>query len=150
MPLVSAYYSNFDMQNIVKSINQKLEESILIKHKQFCHRNNHPIFLDYFLYMEKKTKKKTVKLPQGLFTHNNKNCKLCALYIKPCTNIKTSNNVIWYIILVYWQSENVIHFRKRTSCNYTTTYLGKTVSFRSCMNNYITDIEAWQTNLRTT
>ena len=58
MPLVSAYYSNFDMQNIVKSINQKLEESILIKHKQFCHGNNHPIFLDYFLYMEKKNKKK--------------------------------------------------------------------------------------------
>ena len=27
LPLVSTYYSNFDMQNIIKSINQKLRQS---------------------------------------------------------------------------------------------------------------------------
>ena len=44
LPLVSTYYSNFDMQNIIKSINQKLKQSpnesikeILKKHKQFWH-----------------------------------------------------------------------------------------------------------------
>ena len=41
LPLVSTYYSNFDMGNIVKSINQKLKqspnESINEIFEQFCH-----------------------------------------------------------------------------------------------------------------
>ena len=41
--------------------------------------------------------RKNPLLPQGLFDCNNRNCKLCALHIKPCASFKTSNNVIWYI-----------------------------------------------------
>ena len=44
LPLVSTYYSNFDMRNIVKTTNQKLKQSrnestkkFLEKYKQFCH-----------------------------------------------------------------------------------------------------------------
>ena len=41
--------------------------------------------------------RKNTRLPQGLFTCNEKNCKLCALYIKPCASFKILNNDIWYI-----------------------------------------------------
>ena len=65
--------------------------------------------------------------------------KLCGLYIKPCPNLKTSNNFIWYIrIQITRQSKNVIYFLKCTSSNYSTTYIAKTIDLRSRMNNHIT------------
>ena len=58
---------------------------------------------------------------------------------KPCANLKTSNNVIWYIRShITRQSKNVIYFLKRTSYNYSITFIGKTVDLLSRMNNYIT------------
>ena len=61
------------------------------------------------------------------------------LYIKPCTSFKTSNNVIWYIRShITCQSKNVIYFLKFSSCNYGTTYIGKTLDLHSRMNNHIT------------
>ena len=83
--------------------------------------------------------RKNPQLPQGLFNCNNKNCKLCALYIKPCASFKTLNNVIWDIRShITCQSKNVICFLKCTSYNYSTTYINKTVDLRSHMNNHIT------------
>ena len=81
---------------------------------------------------------KNPRLLQALFNCENKNCKLCALYIKPCASFKTSNNVIWYIRShITCHSKNVIYFLKCTSCNYSTTYIGKTVGLRSRVNNHI-------------
>ena len=90
------------------------------------------MFLDYF-------PKKTRRLLQGLFNRNNKSCKLCALYIKPCASFKTSNNVTWYIRShLTCQSKNVIYVLKCSSCNYSTTYIGKTIDLRSRLNNHMT------------
>ena len=58
--------------------------------------------------------------------------------MKPCVSFKTSNNVIWYIrSRITCQSKN-IYFLKCTTCNYSTTYIGKSVDLRSRMNNHIT------------
>ena len=65
--------------------------------------------------------------------------KSCGLYIKPCPNLKTSDNFIWYIeIQITRQHKNIIYFLKSTSCNYSTTYIGKTIDLRSRVNNHIT------------
>ena len=81
---------------------------------------------------------KIPRLPLGLLNCNNKNCKLCAWYIKPCARCKTSNNVILYIRShTTYQSKNVIYFLKSTSCNYSTTCISKAVDLRSRMKNHI-------------
>ena len=55
LPLVSTYYPNFDMRNMVKTINQKLKQSPNESIKEtfgetqtVLSLNNHPIFVDYF------------------------------------------------------------------------------------------------------
>ena len=113
LPLVSTYYSNFDMRNIIKSINQKLNQSPNESIKQIFGETQTVLSLKQppnLLRLLSKNRKKSW-LPQRLFNCNNKNCKLCALYIKPCASFKTSNNVIWYIRShITCQSKNVIYF----------------------------------------
>ena len=96
LPLVSRYYSNFDMQNIVKSINEKLKQSpndsvieIFGGTQTVLSLKQSPNLLRLLSINRKKS-----RLRQGLFNCNNKNCKLCALYIKPCASFKTSNDII--------------------------------------------------------
>ena len=129
------------MQNIVKSINPKLKQSpnksinenfgetqTVLSLKQL------PNLLRLF-----SINKKNPWSSQDFFNCNNKNCKLCALYIKPCASFKTSNNVIWYIRShITCQNKNFINFLKCTSCNYGTIYICKTVGLRSRINNHIT------------
>ena len=82
---------------------------------------------------------KNPQLPQGLFTCNNKNCKLCMLYIKPWTNFKTSNNINWYIRShIACQNKVFSYYLKCNKCNYTMTHFWKTVDSYSCLNNHIT------------
>ena len=88
---------------------------------------------------------KNPRIPQGLLQCNNKNCKLCALYIKLCASFKISNNLIWYIsshITCY--SKNVIYFLKCTSCNYGTTYIGRRVGLRSWIAIALAHGQIWQ------
>ena len=77
--LMSTYYLDFDMVNIVKSINQKLKQSpnkspknIFGEIQTVLSLKNYPIFLDYFLQIEKNP-----QLPQSLFTRKIKNYNLC-------------------------------------------------------------------------
>ena len=127
------------MQNIVKTINQKLKQSPNGSIKEIFGEAQTVLSLKQPPNLLRLLSKKTRRLPQGLFNCNNKNCKLYALYIKPGTSFKTSNNVIWYIRShITCQSKNVIYFLKCSSCNYSTTYIDKTVDLHSRMNNYIT------------
>ena len=100
------------MRNIVKTINQKLKQSPneaikeIFGETQTVLSLKQPPNLLRLLSM-----KKNPWLPKGLFNCNNKYCKLCALYIKPFTSFKTSNNVIWCIMShITCQSKNVIYF----------------------------------------
>ena len=138
---MSTYCSNFDMQNIVKSINQKLKQSPnesindIFREPQTVLSLKQPSNLLRLLSINRRN----LRLPEGLFNCNNKNCKLRVLYIKPCASFKTSNNIISYIWShITCQSKNFIYFLKCTSCNYCTTYIGKTVDLRSRMINHIT------------
>ena len=129
------------MQNIIKSINQKLKQSPNESIKEIFGETQTVLSLKQSpnLLILLSISRKKPRLPQGLFNCNNKNCELCALYIKQCASCKTSDNVIWYIrSYITCQSKNVIYFLKCTSCNYSTTYIGKTVDLRSRMNNHIT------------
>ena len=82
LTLASTYYSNFDMQNIVKTINQKLKQSPngsikeIFEETQTVWSLKRPPNLLRLLSMNKKNP----RLPQGLYYCNNKSCKLCALY----------------------------------------------------------------------
>ena len=68
------------------------------------------------------TFQKNPRLPQCLFNCNNKKCKLCALYIKPCASSKTSKNVIWYIRSpITCKSKNVIYFLKCSTIPHTNS-----------------------------
>ena len=142
--LPSTYYSNFDMQNTVKTVNQKLKQNpnesireIFVETQAVLSLKQPPNLLR--LLSKKKQKQTNPRLPQDLFNCNYKNCQLRVLYIKLCTSFKTSNNVIWCIRgHISCQSKNVIYFLKCSSCNYSTTYIGKAVDLRSRMNNHIT------------
>ena len=85
LPLVSTYYSNFDMQNIIKSINQKLRQSPNESIKEIFGETRTVLSLKQppNLLRLLSINRKNPRLPQGLFNCNNKNCKLRALYIKP-------------------------------------------------------------------
>ena len=85
------------MRNIVKTINQKLKQSPNESIKEIFGETQTVLSLKQPPNLLRLLSVKTRRLPQGLFNCNNKNCKLCALYIKPCASFKTSNNVIWYI-----------------------------------------------------
>ena len=84
------------MRNIFKSINQKLKQSpnesiieIFGETQTVLSLKQPPNLLRLLSINRKK-----LRLRQGLFNCNNKNCKLCALYIKPCASFKTSNDII--------------------------------------------------------
>ena len=87
-----------------------------------------------------------------MFNCNNESSILCALFIKPCASFATSNNVIWYITShITCQSKNVIYFLRCTSCDYITTYIGKTVYFHEWITIWLViDLETPPTNLTTT
>ena len=89
---------------------------------------------------------------QGLFNCNNETCILCALCIKPFASFKTSNIVIWYIRShITCQSKNVIYLLRCTSCNYTTTSIGKAVYFHELITiSLVIDFKTPRTNLTTT
>ena len=117
------------MQNILKSINQKL--------KQSPNQSINEIFgeTQTVLSLKQQTNllrllfinKKPPRSLKGLFNCNNINCKLCALYIKPCDSFKLSSNIIWYIRShITYQSKNFTYSLKCTRCNCSTTYIGKT------------------------
>ena len=91
--LLSTYYSNFDMRNIIKSINQKLKQSPNEAFKEIVGGTQTVLSLKQppNLLRLLSINRKNSRLPQGLFNCNNKNC---ALYIKPCASFKTLNNVI--------------------------------------------------------
>ena len=115
LPLVSTYYSNFDMRNIIKSINQKLNQSRPNESiKQIFGEIQTVLSLKKRLNLLRllSINRKNPRLSQRLFNCNNKNCKICVLYIKPCASFKTSNNVLLYIIRshITCQIKNVIYF----------------------------------------
>ena len=115
------------MRNITKSINQTLKQSPNESMKEIFGETQTvlPLKQPPNLLRLLSVNRKNLQLPQGLFNCNNKNCKLCALYIKLCSSFKTSSNAIWYIrIHITCQSKNVIYFLKCISTNYSTTYIG--------------------------
>ena len=72
--------------------------------------------------------RKIPRFCQGLFNCNNKNCKLCAIDVKPYSSFKAWNHVIWYIKShIICQSKNVFYFLISASCNYSTKYIDKAV-----------------------
>ena len=86
--LVSTYYSNFGMWNIIKSINKWLEQSQNESIKEMPEETQRilslkqPLNLLRWLFLNRKG--------HGYFKvcliEIEKNCKLCALYIKTCTS----------------------------------------------------------------
>ena len=129
------------LRNIIKSTNQKLKQSANESIKEISAETQTVLSLKQppNLLRLLSINRRNPRLPQGLINYSNKNYKLCALYIKPCASFKTSNNVIWYFRShIICESKNVIYFLKCTSCNYSTTYIGKTADLRSRMNNRIT------------
>ena len=128
------YYSNFVIRNIVKSNNEKQKAKSKLINQRNVWRNRIQIAIKIIFQSPPSILRllsRNPRLSQCLFNCNNKNCKLCVLYIKPCANFKTSNNVIWYIRShITCQSKNVIFFLKCTSCNYNITYSDKTVDLR--------------------
>ena len=141
LPLVSTYYSNLNIQNIVKSIDNKLE--------QIPNESINEIFGDTQTVFSLKQLPNLLRSPsiyrkiprfsQGLFNCNNKNCKLCAIDVKPYSSFKAWNHVIWYIKShIICQGKNVFYFLISASCNYSTKYIDKAVYLRSLMNNHIT------------
>ena len=127
------------MQNIVKTINLKLKQNPNESIKEIFGETQTVLSLKQPPNLLRLLSKKNRRSPQDLLNCNNKNCKLCALYIKPCASFKASNNFSWYgRIHTTYQSKNVIYFLKRSSCNYSTIYIGKTVDLRSRMTSHIT------------
>ena len=141
LPLVSACYSSFNMQNIIKSIFQKLKQSLNESIKVIFGETHTVLSLKQPPNVPRllSINRKSPRLPQGLLNCYNKNCKLYALYIKACVSFKTWNNVIWYIRShITCQSKSVIYVLKCTSCNYSTTCIHKTVDFQSRKNKHTT------------
>ena len=98
------------MQSIVQSIKLKLVQSPNESSNEvFEEIKTKPLIQTHNLLRVLSLNRKSLQLPQGLFTCNNKNCKLCTIYLKLCTNFKTSKNVIWYTRSHRtYQSKNVI------------------------------------------
>ena len=83
--------------------------------------------------------RKNRRFSQGLCNWNNKNCKLCALYIKSCASFNTSYNFIWYIRSdTPCESKNTIYILKYTGYNYRATYIGKVIRLGSHIHHHIT------------
>ena len=82
------------MRNIVKKINQKLKLSPNESIKEVFGETQTVWSLKQPSNLLRLFSKENLLLLQGLFNCNNKNCNLCALYLKPCASFKTSNNVI--------------------------------------------------------
>ena len=74
LPLASTYYSNFDMQNIIKSINQKLNQSPNESIKEIFGETQTVLSLKQppNLLRLLSINRKNPQLPQGLFNCNNK------------------------------------------------------------------------------
>ena len=115
LSLVPTYYSNFDMWNIIRSINQKLKQSPNESIKESFGETQIVLSLRQPLNLLRlvSINRKNPRLPQGLFNYSNKNWKLCALIIEPCASFETSNNVMRYIRShIICQSENASTYSK--------------------------------------
>ena len=83
--------------------------------------------------------RKNPRFSQGLCNCNNKNCKLCTLYIKSCASFNASYNFIWCIRSdTPCESKNAIYILKYTGYNYRTTHIGKAIHLGSHIHNHIT------------
>ena len=144
-PLVTTSYSNFELNHVVKKSNELLHESknqtiiqafqnkkIVISYKQPKNLLRHLTKAAFY-------SNEPEIVTNGIFKCQDARCKLCRLYIVECDSFIMSNNEQWEIRShITCNSENVIYYLKCASCQFTETYIGKTVEMRSRMNNHIT------------
>ena len=144
LPLVTTYYSNYNLNHLAKSSSRLLKYSrdervkevfgnreIVLSHKQPQNILRH---LSTSSFKSQMTDPKE----NGLFKCTDKRCVLCKHYIQECKSFMTSNNVIWELrTRITCNSKNVIYYLKCISCDFNETYTGKTNNLRLRMNNHI-------------
>ena len=146
IPLVSTYYSNYSNTNIVQQANFMLQSCSnnhikeVFKNHQVILSLKQPPNLLRQLSNSKFTSGNQVYHENGIFRCNDKRCKLCALYIKPCKSFTTANGYEWVIRShITCQNKNVIYFLKCLACKGKTSYTGRTNNERNRMNCHISE-----------
>lgn len=148
IPLVTTYYPSLSYNNVVKTI------STLFKHfkdqttkQKFINCKpllalKQPPNITSILTTAKFNSKEhlSVPAPQGITLCNNKQCKLCRLYLQPVDSFITSKGTSWSIRShVTCKSKNVVYFLSCNLCKGRTTYIGQTTNLRQRMNNHISE-----------
>ena len=145
IPLVSTFYSNYNVENVCKTANSLLKSvksprlrTVFEDCKVICSYRQPPNLLRQFTSASfQSTPTSIVEKVPGFYKCQGKRCELCTLgYIKECNYFVTSNGFKWEIKThINCNSRNVLYFLKCTSCN-DTTYTGKTNNLRLRMNNH--------------
>ena len=144
-PIVSTYYSNYDVDNISKTANSLLS-NLKSNHLQTVfedckiissYRQPPNLLLQLTNSSFESAPEAIVAKKPGLYKCNSNRCELCKLkYIQECTSFNTSNGYKWTIKShINCNSQNVLYFLKCTSCE-KVTYTGKTNNLRLRMNNH--------------
>lgn len=152
IPFVTTFHSNINNQNIVKEINQKID-NIQSNHLKTVFHNNKVILsqrqpknlLRHLTKSKFTSSNLPDNLPNGLFKCKDIRCKICNLYINENSSFKMSNNQIWELRShVTCRAINVVYYLKCNMCNKKTTYIGKTQGdnvhgFKQRMNLHISE-----------
>ena len=143
IPLVTLHCNNLTNRNIVKQANTLLEHCVdketkeRFQNKRVVLALKQPPNLIRQLTNAKFDSQNTSRKERGLYKCGRSNCKICNLYIIECTAFETASGTLWEIpTYITCQSKKVIYFQKCSTCNVVSN-IGKTVDFRSRMNNHI-------------
>ena len=78
----------------------------------------------------------------GIYKCSHKGCKICRLYLQPCTSFITANGTKWEVRCnINCNSKNVLYYLVCCFCemqNTLTSYIGKSDDTRDRTNNHIT------------
>ena len=153
IPLITTFNSNYNCANIVQQANFMLN-SCSNNHVKDTFQNHQVILslrqppsLLRQLSRSQFTSQCNRNFENGLFICQDKRCKLCQLYIRPCKTFTTANGFEWMIRnRITCQSKNVLYYLKCVSCKGLTTYIGKSNNARKRMNCHISECRSGNTS----
>ena len=147
VPLITPFISNYDITNVLDTTKDLLKNSKnprvqqAFKDVRFIQSYSQPRSLLNLLSCSKFLSDNPVasfNKPPGIHLCQNSSCKICALYLQPCSSFTTSNGTIWNVKChATCHSKNAIYFIVCNFCN-TTSKTGLTDNFRDRTNNHIT------------